>query len=67
MTVRIAVVLTLAAGLLAQAPDFTKLGPAAGQPFPPFDARDQRGNVRTLASLMGPSGLVLVFFRSADW
>jgi hypothetical protein len=42
-------------------------GPAAGQPFPTFEARDQSGQVRTLASLMGPKGLVLVFFRSADW
>jgi len=66
-TARIALALTFAAGLLAQTPDFAKLGPASGQPFPPFEARDQSGNVRTLASLMGPNGLVLVFFRSADW
>ena len=67
MTARIAVVLTFAAGLLAQTPDFSKLGPASGQPFPSFEARDQSGQVRTLAGLMGPNGLVLVFFRSADW
>jgi len=68
VTARIAVALTFAAGLLAQQPpDFAKLGPAVGQPFPPFEARDQSGNVRSLAGLMGPNGLVLVFFRSADW
>jgi len=67
MRARIAVAVTFAAGLFAQAPDFVRLGPAVGQPFPSFEARDQSGNLRTLAGLMGPKGLVLVFFRSADW
>ena len=67
MTARITLALTFAAGLLAQTPDFSKLGPAAGQPFPSFEARDQNGHVRALASLTGPKGLILVFFRSADW
>jgi hypothetical protein len=43
------------------------LGPAVGQSIPPFRADDQDGRPRDLASLMGPNGLVLVFFRSADW
>lgn len=42
-------------------------GPAVGQPLPSFEARDQDGKLRTLESLKGPNGLVLVFFRSADW
>jgi peroxiredoxin len=34
---------------------------------PDFTLLDQKGEQRTLASLMGPKGLMLVFFRSADW
>ncbi len=49
------------------APDFTKLGPQAGEKVPDFTLPDQHGQTRTLASLMGPKGLVLVFNRSADW
>ena len=56
--------LTLA---LAQGADKTELGPAVGDRFPAFEARDQHGTVRTLQDLMGPKGLVLVFYRSADW
>ena len=43
------------------------LGPAVGQPIPGFEAPDQDGRPRDFASLTGPKGLVLVFFRSADW
>lgn len=43
------------------------LGPAVGQPIPRFEVADQDGRQRDFASLMGPNGLMLVFFRSADW
>lgn len=49
------------------APDVTKLGPQVGEKVPDFSLPDQNGNTRTLSSLMGPKGLVLVFSRSADW
>ncbi len=42
-------------------------GVPAGNAAPPFRARDQFAKERTLSSLMGPNGLVLLFFRSADW
>jgi hypothetical protein len=42
-------------------------GVPAGKPAPPFQARDQFAKEQTLSSLMGPNGLVLLFFRSADW
>jgi len=42
-------------------------GVPAGKPAPPFRARDQFGKEQTLSSLMGPNGLVLLFFRSSDW
>ena len=51
----------------AVVPDVTKLGPRVGEKVPEFSLRDQRGTRHTLASLMGPKGLVLVFSRSADW
>ncbi len=47
--------------------DPATLGPAVGQPIPRFEARDQDGRRRDFESLAGPNGLVLVFFRSADW
>jgi hypothetical protein len=48
-------------------PDVQKLGPQVGDRVPDFALNDQHGQPRTLTSLMGPNGLVLVFYRSADW
>ena len=48
-------------------PDVQKLGPQIGTRVPDFTLLDQKGQSRTLTSLMGPKGLMLVFFRSADW
>jgi hypothetical protein len=48
-------------------PEVQKLGPQIGARVPDFTLLDQKGQSRTLASLMGPKGLMLVFFRSADW
>ena len=42
-------------------------GPAVGAKVPAFELKDQNGQARTLQSLMGPKGLMLVFYRSADW
>jgi cytochrome oxidase Cu insertion factor (SCO1/SenC/PrrC family) len=42
-------------------------GPAVGQTIPAFSARDQFGRAQTLETLTGRNGLVLLFFRSADW
>jgi hypothetical protein len=44
-----------------------KTGPEVGQKAPAFEARDQNGNLQTLATLRGSEGLVLFFVRSADW
>lgn len=51
----------------ATAPDVKTLGPQVGDRIPDFSLPDQHGQARTLSSLMGPKGLVLVFNRSADW
>lgn len=45
----------------------TSIGLAVGQRAPAFSARDQFGNLQTLATLKGTRGTVLLFFRSADW
>jgi peroxiredoxin len=48
-------------------PDVQTLGPQVGARVPEFALLDQHGQSRSLASLMGKHGLMLVFFRSADW
>jgi hypothetical protein len=48
-------------------PDIQKLGPQIGERVPDFTLNDQQGRSHTLTSLLGPRGLMLVFFRSADW
>ncbi|MEO8361866.1 MAG: hypothetical protein ABI672_17665 [Vicinamibacteria bacterium] len=52
---------------VVERPDPMLLGPQVGQALPSFEAPDQNGKAQTFASLKGPNGLVLVFFRSADW
>jgi cytochrome oxidase Cu insertion factor (SCO1/SenC/PrrC family) len=47
--------------------DVSKLGPQVGERVPDFTLPDQTGKPRTLQSVMGPNGLMLVFYRSADW
>lgn len=62
-----AVVLSAVQAAAPVRPNPMDLGPAVGEPLIAFEARDQDGTMRTLDSLKGPNGLVLVFFRSADW
>jgi peroxiredoxin len=47
--------------------DVETLGPKVGASLPDFSLRDQDGMVRSLKSLLGANGAVIVFFRSADW
>ena len=47
--------------------DVSKLGPQVGERVPTFSLTDQSGKTRTLESIMGPKGAMLVFIRSADW
>jgi hypothetical protein len=42
-------------------------GPEVGAAIPAFEVSDLNGRPQTLATLTGPKGLMLVFFRSADW
>ena len=43
------------------------LGPQVGERVPDFALIDQAGASRTLQSILGPNGALLVFFRSAEW
>ena len=43
------------------------VGPQVGDSLPDFSLRDQSGRDRSLKSLLGPTGAVIVFYRSADW
>jgi AhpC/TSA family len=54
----------LACGMAAAA---VATGPEVGQPVPDFRLMDQSGNERTLKSILGSKGALLVFYRSADW
>jgi len=69
MRARLSVVaaVTAVVTLGAQALDLQTLGPQVGARVPDFSLSDQHGVTRTLRSTFGPKGVVLVFFRSADW
>jgi len=47
--------------------DVSELGPQVGEQVPDFSLPDQNGQVRTLESVLGPRGALLLFHRSADW
>ena len=58
---------TLAVAQSREAIDVASLGPQIGERVPDFNLPDQSGQVHSLDSIMGPNGVMLVFFRSADW
>ena len=47
--------------------DVASLGPQVGERVPAFSLPDQDGRVRTLESILGPNGALLLFHRSANW
>jgi hypothetical protein len=42
-------------------------GPKIGETVPDFRLSNQDGKEKTLRSILGPKGALLVFYRSADW
>ncbi len=58
---------TLAAAQTREAVEVASLGPQVGERVPDFSLPDQNGQIHDLDSIMGPNGVMLVFFRSADW
>ena len=78
ITLGIVVAIVLAIGLVDMALDdgsmesrtpidVASLGPQVGERVPAFSLPDQNGRVRTLESILGPKGALLLFHRSADW
>jgi peroxiredoxin len=58
----------LATGMTVASASAEDLGPPVGIKAPDIGTRpDQTGKPRMLPDLMGKQGLVLMFFRSADW
>ena len=47
--------------------DTSKIGPPIGARVPAISGVDQSGTTRTLRSISGPKGAMVVFFRSASW
>ncbi len=47
--------------------DVHSLGPQVGDTVPEFNLPDQSGQMRTLESIQGSNGAMLLFHRSADW
>ena len=47
--------------------DVASLGPQVGEQVPAFSLPDQNGQVRTLESILGRNGAMILFHRSADW
>ncbi len=47
--------------------DVSTLGPQVGERVPDFALPDQHGRIRTLDSIMGEKGAMILFHRSADW
>ena len=47
--------------------DVHSLGPQVGDTVPEFNLPDQNGQMRTLESIQGSNGAMLLFHRSADW
>ena len=47
--------------------DVSTLGPQVGERVPDFALPDQHGRNRTLDSIMGEKGAMILFHRSADW
>ena len=45
----------------------SSVGMEIGQPAPAFALSDQFGHEQSNQTLKGPEGMVLLFFRSADW
>jgi len=44
-----------------------RTGPDLGARIPEFEGLDQKNRKRNFESLRGPKGLLLLFYRSADW
>jgi hypothetical protein len=53
--------------LLLSVSQVSARGPEPGYAAPAFSLPDQNGVSQSFDTLKGPKGLMLVFYRSADW
>ena len=68
VTACLALVATAALSAQERKPvDVSTLGPQVGERVPDFALPDQHGRNRTLDSIMGEKGAMILFHRSADW
>jgi hypothetical protein len=70
MTIKLVLIVVAVAAAWFQQPgaiDVTGLGPQVGSRVVDFTLEDHRGVERSIRSVAGPKGTMLVFFRSADW
>jgi hypothetical protein len=71
MRIHLSAAIVLCTAIVAAQPrtpiDVSRLGPQVGEQVPDFTLRDQKGTTRSLESVMGERGAMLVFIRSADW
>jgi hypothetical protein len=42
-------------------------GPEVGTKIPDIQTLDQHGTMRSFEDLSGPEGLLILFYRTADW
>ena len=66
-TALLAASVTMSAQESRPAIDVSTLGPQVGESIPAFTLPDQRGEVWTEESILGPEGALILFHRSADW
>jgi cytochrome oxidase Cu insertion factor (SCO1/SenC/PrrC family) len=67
IAIALLIMVAAATGAQTPAPDLETIGPKVGTRVASFTLPDQNGQPRSLESLIGPKGAILVFFRSADW
>ena len=64
----VSLTLSLLVASMAFASDYAdEWGPAAGTPIPADSFTSHTGETRTFLDLMGDSGLLILFNRSANW
>lgn len=64
-----AAIAVVALALFATSPARAEIatGPEVGTKIPDITCPDQDGRVRTFDDLRGPEGLLVLFYRTADW
>ena len=62
-----ALIVLISSWVVAEMPKVKEIGIELDQKVPPLVVLDTLGQARNIESLSGEKGLILVFYRSADW